>query len=320
MYISAKIYSLAQSSTTMAPKGLSVQYVLERLTFPSEYRQQAFIAGMIRPFLFLVSMPPHSRFEVSKLLNISLTSAEYSGSPEKESWKIISDDKRGLQSRIDGILDSLLSERPVSNWYECLQRTFKFCFKDTACPFPSMEYMDSMKLCQTSKTQIFLQFELIFLNRIAQAHFSRFPNEIREKITDYLRNPENQPFINNLIKHGIRNEALQSYVIAMAFLFSQSGDPEANLKEQSATIQDPRTKTDKNKRVAKKVGTTALKVAVNSLIIMPLSPVAGVAFVGYQVTSAIFGSKPNSIFAALVQILLHKLVLIVSDISIDDYY
>ena len=62
---------------------------LEDLTRPSPQREQAAAAGVLRPFMILVSMPVVTRAQLAITLGFSLITEPIFGKPHEEAWEIL---------------------------------------------------------------------------------------------------------------------------------------------------------------------------------------------------------------------------------------
>merc|ERR1712137_98449 len=84
---------------------LTVESIDEQLSRDSEEKQKAFDLGMIRPFLYLVSMHPIMRIQIGDLLGVKLIDLagkeEWSRDPHAQALLILDKHLKGLGSTAD---------------------------------------------------------------------------------------------------------------------------------------------------------------------------------------------------------------------------
>jgi len=94
----------------------------DELKRDSTYKQKAFDAGLIRPFLLLVSMHPIRRAGVAKMINFDYVRESWFGDAHHEAWYILSGAK-GIQGRASEAFSRKLNPlRENCNWYEIVYR------------------------------------------------------------------------------------------------------------------------------------------------------------------------------------------------------
>ena len=86
------------------------------------------MAGMIRPFLLLVSMDYATRNQVASLLGFSLFNQPYVGDPHIEAWDIIDAPTQGIGRRCTESWETLNPLARNANWYETVHRAGKEIF------------------------------------------------------------------------------------------------------------------------------------------------------------------------------------------------
>ena len=92
-----------------------IHYEMTRI---SPERQQALQLGLIRPFLFLVSMHPAGRYSIALALEIDFLNTVEFGNPHSEAMLILMKPKQGISSNADGYTKKMAGEK--SNWYEVM--------------------------------------------------------------------------------------------------------------------------------------------------------------------------------------------------------
>jgi hypothetical protein len=96
--------------------------------------QKALEAGVIRPFLLLVTMTPMERIRIAGMLGFCTVSQQYFGSwnddyVHQEAWEILHCHLFGIQARTNATYETLNPFARNCNWYECLRRAISANFK-----------------------------------------------------------------------------------------------------------------------------------------------------------------------------------------------
>lgn len=88
----------------------------KRALEPARYADMAEAQGVVRPFSILVAMPQAARAHLAAVLGIRLGSDQ--GVPERQAWRIINSDLRGIQARSHGPREQFLPMARNHNWWE----------------------------------------------------------------------------------------------------------------------------------------------------------------------------------------------------------
>jgi len=94
---------------------LALQKDLEKI---SDVRELAAKAGLLRPFLYLVALPPVARLQIAINLGWTFVGSTVMGDAHAEAWEIISRRDLGLRDRMARMRDTLF--RREVNWYSIL--------------------------------------------------------------------------------------------------------------------------------------------------------------------------------------------------------
>ena len=94
---------------------LALQKDLEKI---SDVRELAAKAGLLRPFLYIVALPPVARLQIAINLGWTFVGSTVMGDAHAEAWEILSRRDLGLRDRMARMRDTLF--RREVNWYSIL--------------------------------------------------------------------------------------------------------------------------------------------------------------------------------------------------------
>lgn len=118
-----------------------------QLSLDTDERRMAQDAGLIRPFLLLVSMDYATRNQVAAALGFSTFNQPYRGNPHKEAWDILDSRVKGMRRRATESWETLNPFAHNANWYECLHRVGCELFKKLDSK--ALSYRESIGGCRT---------------------------------------------------------------------------------------------------------------------------------------------------------------------------
>jgi hypothetical protein len=93
--------------------------IIFQLSRPSQWKDEAFKAGLIRPFLLMVSMNRNFRLAISEILGVSLKDTT---DPHEEAWTLLHHSRNGMVRLAAHSYEKLLLQQHRINWYECAYR------------------------------------------------------------------------------------------------------------------------------------------------------------------------------------------------------
>merc|ERR1712137_143663 len=141
----------------------------------SKYKLKAYQQGLIRPFLYLVSMSPKRRAALAELMGLHLTRVTWylSRDAHRETWYVIKGGRKSLQARSNSSSRTINPLSHGSNWYmilvSCAKRVKnsqrKFIPKDVRALLKGKEksYSCTIACCQNPKNPTLLALEEIVL-------------------------------------------------------------------------------------------------------------------------------------------------------------
>lgn len=202
------------------PRTLSqLQKDLEKVT---QFRSDAAKAGMIRPFLYLVSLPQVSRLQIAINLGWTFLVEACLGDAHAEAWEIIARKGLGLRDRMTRMRDTWM--RREVNWYSLL---LPLC-EDLCVPAymnwseefvsPKMSYADALSECHSGKAGHLDGMENEFSDKIGKQQRARMSSLQACSLAE-LKNSE--PIRKLLALPCLQNQTIQpllSYAIDSSYL------------------------------------------------------------------------------------------------------
>lgn len=118
-----------KSKDAFVARPYAIEEVKKQLTLETEERKKALEAGLIRPFLLLVSMDYANRNQVAAALGFSLFNQPYLGDCHKEAWDILDSKVKGIRRRATESWETINPIASNANWYETVYRVGTEMFK-----------------------------------------------------------------------------------------------------------------------------------------------------------------------------------------------
>ena len=200
---------------------------IKELERESKYKENAHLYGLIRPFLFLISMHPLTRVSLASKLSIKLWKYEEFGDSHFESWQILSGhQKKSLQAKLTELFG------PDGNWFRLLYRVIKLSVgktkmiskktKDKITAFRDLkpEGLEASKIPLhphiLAIEECLLSGSLEVMDSLLNEYFGgKLPEEWA--YTKLLASSEAvQPFIEKLRNAGFKNVNLMGFLAASA--------------------------------------------------------------------------------------------------------
>lgn len=188
----------------------------------SDFRQSAAKGGLLRPFLYLVSLPPVSRLQIAINLGWTFVTTSIIGDSHAEAWEILNKKDLGLRDRMSRLRDSLFM-REV-NWYSILlplcEELCVPAYMNWSEEFvsPKMTYAEAFTECHKAQPQIMNALENEFVDKIGKHQRARFSSLQACSLAE-LKNSE--PMRKLMSMPQLQSQACQpllSYAIDSSFL------------------------------------------------------------------------------------------------------
>ena len=293
----------------------TIESIRLELARPSAEREAALQAGLIRPFLMLVSMHPQARNAVASLLGWTLVEFEGFGDAHSEAWEILNANFSGFQSRANESWETMGSTRSC-NWYEVVYRAGSKGFVSMASP--QLSYSDSIASCTKpsgSSTKLLADLEEEFLCKMAMAQRARMTKEETKRLHEAQENEQSLRDAREQIEEVGLSGEVASYAInalTLSFLGTQTvvvGTTSMALVQTGLVLQA--TNSVMLQAVGAALGSAALGLTVF---------VFGWALLGLEMLHVGFGSSHDVLFPAVAATLHQRVMLQANGIAIEDFY
>lgn len=304
----------------------------------SEFKAKAAKAGLLRPFLLLVSLPPAVRCKIALLLSQSTFVVDDTyGEAHVEANRILFG-SGGIQSRTNNTTETLNPAVRSSNWYETLYRLADQNIARDELP-KQLSRSAAEALCaqcgRTStdpqETNLLRDLEVKLLEHAAKQQAEKFSSEAREWIDNAIEHQDRAEFaivFRNMLQTGVWSRALETFVIETALftIYSELGastsfveispsklDVAALQRLLSNSLVSGRGSFGTVKRV-KRVALLAANIAFG--VTFPILGIASTVAVGIALA---FGSSIERLQVPVGIILAQELVLATAGVSVDQY-
>jgi len=299
----------------------------------SKEKEQLYQAGLIRPFLFLVSMHPLTRYSLAKTMKIRLEKYEKFGDSHFEAWQILyGHESKGLQ----GLVNRKGQKR--GNWFSILSHVLTECM-DTSSRISgcSRKIISQAKEIQKkfgykisldkndSSMKALEESYLICLYEVMQSiraeHQLEIPAEWRYTL-DLAYSEVVEPWIEKLTLFGeFKHEGLMRMLVAVT-LRSRVFHMTHNL--QGWKDRKRRVEYIKNvARIAIPATTLTVNLALAATPIMNITPLIllPVTLLTLNVSKTFMAKdSPIALLLPISTIISQREILAYHDISIDEYY
>lgn len=238
MRFTAKLFKNANfesiPETTYGPESeymfrtLTISSIEEQLERNSEEKQKAYELGLIRPFLYLVSMHPIMRIQIGDLLGIKLIDLEenekWSHDPHAQALMLLDKHLKGLGSISDHSWETGNPGSQKSNWYQCLYRgaTEVHPTDHGSIGDGKKTTKDSMDHCKRLDDPTISELEMDFLEGAREIHLKEIEKLEGESkilthmIDDHEKHPDVQQLYALFKKHGVDREILVRFLIEIS--------------------------------------------------------------------------------------------------------
>jgi len=188
----------------------------------SEFRTLAAKGGLLRPFLFLVSLPPVGRLQIAINLGWTFVGSALFGDSHAETWEILNKKDVGLRDRMSRMRDSLF--RREVNWHSILlplcEELCVPAYMNWSEEFvsPKMTYAEALTECHKAQSSTLNALEIEFVDKIGKHQRARFSSLQACSLAE-LKNSE--PMRKLLAMPQLQGQATQpllSYAIDSSFL------------------------------------------------------------------------------------------------------
>lgn len=180
----------------------SASFVFDVLDRESEYRDKAYRAGLIRPFLLLATLPPRERVRLGMRLGIALHRSSAYLDPHAEAWKLLRDPVCGLQTRggnVSHVVEKVTGVGRGANWIDILYSTLTLGATTGSCPASEPCEIDALPNFRSSGHAMFAlrvashpalaQFEVATIRLVSRAQRGRLAPASTGVLESVCRHP-----------------------------------------------------------------------------------------------------------------------------------
>ena len=207
-------------------KTLTIDSIKDELSRDSKEKSEAYKKGMIRPFLYLVSMHPIMRVQIADLLGIKLFEGKHATTdPHSQALLILDKHRKGLGSINDKTHETANPISKKSNWYQCLYRGAK----EIRTPDDKNKMGDGKKStrgalsnCKDPDDEGMNEIELDFLQGARDIHLEEMNKMEGEtkiltyKVDELVDNEAVKDLCVLLKKHGIDRDILWRFLLEIS--------------------------------------------------------------------------------------------------------
>mmetsp|Transcript_12450 Transcript_12450/g.15519 ORF Transcript_12450/g.15519 Transcript_12450/m.15519 type:complete len:519 (+) Transcript_12450:226-1782(+) len=203
-----------QTKFTQLCNSYSLELGKQEMQRKSKYQEKALNAGLIRPFLLLVSMDPRMRSATAFKLDIPLLHYEILGNAHAEADLILFEPKKGLQRRTNSIFESV-GVSTKCNWYQILRRAIHD-LSDAESSLKSKTAKETFGECANPSSKVLHTLEMELLDHMAKRHVQMLNPELRQKAIELYEKDEIYHMFDELHEEGCQIHSICIMFIAIA--------------------------------------------------------------------------------------------------------
>ena len=190
-------------------------YIFDVLDRESEYRDKAYRAGLIRPFLLLATLPPRERVRLGMRLGVALHRSSAYLDPHAEAWKLLRDPVCGLQTRggtVSHVVEKVTGVGRGANWMDILYSALTLGASSGICPASEASEVDALPKFRSSGHAMFAlrvashpslaAFEVAMLRLVTRAQRGRLAPSAAGILDSVCRHPR---------MHALRSRLSRAY-------------------------------------------------------------------------------------------------------------
>ena len=310
-----------------------MEFAIKEMSRESSFKSKAYTIGIIRPFLWLVSMHPMSRYCIAKTMNIKLEKYDLFGDSHFESWQIIAGHhKKSLQALVGK------RESEAGNWFGLLYHVMKCAMgnssrisEDTKIVIKESKPLkvDGLSRCYCRGEPSTLRIEEAYLNGLYEVMESirkeHHQDNIPEEWLYTIKLADSEivtPLVDKLQEYGnFKNIKLASMLAATA-LRSRAFHMNHNLQgwaERKSSIETLK----KMIKVTLPATMITLNLSLVATSVMTLSPLILIPSITLSLNVSrllIVTDEPLLVFLPISAILSQREVLSYHELSIEKFY
>lgn len=210
-------------------------FIFDVLDRESDYRDKAYRAGLIRPFLLLATLPPRERVRLGMRLGVTLCRSSAYLDPHAEAWKLLRDPMCGLQTRggsVSRVVEKVTGVGRGANWIDILYSALTLGADTGKCPATDPSELDALpKFRSTGHAMFALRvashpslsaFEVATLRLVGRAQRGRLAPASTIVLDGVCRHPRMATLRSRLAKAYPRHaDEVSRHAVTCAFASSE---------------------------------------------------------------------------------------------------
>ena len=210
-------------------------FIFDVLDRESDYRDKAYRAGLIRPFLLLATLPPRERVRLGMRLGVTLCRSSAYLDPHAEAWKLLRDPVCGLQTRggsVSRVVEKVTGVGRGANWIDILYSALTLGADTGKCPATDPSELDALpKFRSTGHAMFALRvashpalsaFEVATLRLVGRAQRGRLAPASTIVLDGVCRHPRMATLRSRLAKAYPRHaDEVSRHAVTCAFASSE---------------------------------------------------------------------------------------------------
>jgi len=209
-------------------------FIFDVLNRESEYRDKAYRAGLIRPFLLLATLPPRERARLGMRLGVTLCRSSSYLDPHAEAWKLLRDPACGLQTRggnASKVVEKATGVGRGAHWIDILYATLTLGADSGTCPASDASEIDDLPKFRSSGHVMFAlrvsahpslcAYELAALRLVSRAQRGRLAPAATMTLEGAYKHPRMEALKSRLRRaYAEDGDEVAKYAVTAAFASS----------------------------------------------------------------------------------------------------
>jgi len=284
------------------------KFIIKKLSQQSSFKDKAYKAGMIRPFLYLVAMNTFERHYVAMSLGMNIF-ANKSFDAHEQAWAIINGNIQGIVARATHGTERFNPLADYPDWGQMLVRVINASFAGQSLSESCNG--DKLKSAKDPVYQSLIDdYEKKFLDLTAKLQFAVQGQRNQEKIDQLEDDEEIKAMRRALIEKGFSSDTIR-YTLDTIYQVIRFGG-------FNAYILTVKIAAAMNRNLGTKI---LMKEATRNVArVAAAANVIGWLWLGYDIGKLTFGSTLERLLPAFIPILNQSINLAMYNIDIKDFY
>ncbi len=226
-------------------------YVFDILDRESDFRDKAYRAGLIRPFLLLATLPPRERVRLGMRLGVSLSRSSSYLDAHAEAWKLLREPMCGLQTRggdVSRVVEKVTGVGRGANWLDILYSALTLGASTGKCPAMDPRELATLPIMRSPGHALFAlrvaahpavnAYEVAALRLVSHAQRGRLAPASGVTLDAVCKHPSMDVLKSRLRRSYPRNvDEIARYTVTAAFASSPWASSSASRGTSPADVQ-----------------------------------------------------------------------------------